>query len=119
MAQSFQKRGFILTDKLLSALSELATEAHARIQQDFSDINPVVGVNRGMRSAGIPADAMTIDCLKSNKRIILILHDQQPEVISYQFSFKDKDPGDVFEQVKFSEVTTQKLYDWIKSYFSG
>ena len=106
-----------MTDKLLSALSEIVTEAHARIQQDFSNIDPIVGVNRGMRSSGIPADAMTIDCLRTNKRIILILHDQQPDVISYQFSFRDKDPGDVFEQIQFNEVTDQTLYGWIKDYF--
>jgi len=108
-----------VTDKLLSALSEIATEAHARIQQDFSNIDPIVGVNRGMRSSGIPADAMTIDCLRTNKRIILILHDQQPDVVSYQFSLRDKDPGDVFEQIQFSEVTAQTLYGWIRRYFTG
>ena len=106
-------------DKQLETLCEIATEAHTRIQQDFKDINPLVGVNQRMRETGVPADIMTIDCLKSGKRIILILHDQQPDTINYQFSFKDKDPDEKFEQIQFNEVTTNRLYDWIKGYFSS
>lgn len=109
----------ILNNEQLETLCDIATEAHTRIQQDFKDINPLVGVNQQMRKKGIPADAMTIDCLKSGKRIILILHDHQPDIINYQFSFKDKDPHEKFEQIQFNEVTANKLYDWIKDYFSS
>lgn len=107
-----------MTEPLLATLSDIATEAHARIQQDFKDINPVVGVSRNMRKSGIPADAMTIDCLKTGKRIILILHDNEPAIIRYQFAFRDKDPDTKFEVIQFKELTAQKLYDWIASYFA-
>ena len=107
-----------MENKRLETLCEIATESHKLIQQDFEDINPLVGVNQKMREMGMPADVMTIDCLKNGKRIILILHDQQPDIVNYQFSFKDKDPEGEFEQIQFNELTTDKLYDWIKSYFS-
>ena len=107
-----------MSEKPLEILSDLTTDAHTRIQQDFKDINPVVGLNSGMRSVGIPADAMTIDCLKTGKRIIIILHDQQPEIVQYQFSFKDQDPDEEFETLKFNELTAQIMYQWIKDYFS-
>lgn len=102
----------------LSILSDIATEAHTRIQQNCENINPVVGVNRGMRAQGIPADAMTIDCLKTGKRIILILHDQEPEIIRYQFSYKVEDPSDIFEIIQLNDLTATKLYEWMKNYFS-
>jgi len=108
-----------LINKELERLCDIATESHTRIQQDFKYINPIVGVNQRMREEGLPADVMTIDCLKSGKRIILILHDQQPGVVNYQFSFKDKDPDNKFEQIPFNELTVNKLYTWIKSYFSN
>ena len=107
-----------MSDKQLKTLCDIATEAHNRIQQNFKDINPVVGVTHNMRSNGVPADAMTIDCLKSGKRIILVLHDQQPDIIHYQFSFKDKDPGSKFESIQFNELTATIMYEWIKDYFS-
>ncbi len=102
----------------LEALCELATASHTRIQQDFKTIDPVVGVSQKMRANGIPADAMTIDCLRSGKRIIIILHDLQPELLSYQLSFKERDPSDEFEQIPFAEFDEAMLYGWMKSYFS-
>lgn len=96
---------------------ELIAEAHAKIQQDFSHIDPIVSVNTQMRKRGVPADAVTIDCLKSGKRILLIFHDEQPELVSYQFCFKDNDPYDEFEYIPHSDLTTQQLYNWMKERF--
>jgi len=107
-----------LTEQHLEKLSDFVTEAHTRIQEDFKDINPVVGLSRKMRSVGIPADAITIDCLKTSKRIILILHDQQPDIVHYQFSFKDKDPDEKFETLEFKNLSAEQLYRWIIDYFS-
>ena len=102
----------------LEILSDIATEAHTQIQKNFADINPVVSVNRKMRTAGIPADAMTIDCLKSSKRILIVLHDQQPETLNYQFGYKDKDPENTFTPIPISELSTSVMYEWISEYFS-
>lgn len=107
-----------MTGTKLATLCDRASEAHTRIQQDFNNIDPVVGVSQNMRASGIPADVITIDCLRSGKRIILVLHDQQPDVISYQFSFKDKDPGDSFEEQAFDQLTASALYNWMRDYFS-
>jgi hypothetical protein len=107
-----------LNNTPLEILSDFATEAHAKIQQDFENINPVVGLTRGMRKIGIPADAMTIDCLKSGKRIILVLHDEQPETLKYQFSFKADEPDEVFENMCFDHLTVDQLYRWMRDYFS-
>ncbi|MFT6266240.1 MAG: hypothetical protein ACJAWS_002402 [Oleiphilaceae bacterium] len=110
--------GYILNEQALAVLSDIATEAHVQIQRNFKEINPVIGVSRSMRAQGIPADAMTIDCLKTGKRIILILHDDNPEVVLYQFSFKAKDPSDEFLKIQLNELTVQKLYEWVQSYFT-
>ncbi len=105
-----------MKNKNLERLCDITTKVHARIQQDFKEINPMVGVNQKMRAMGVPVDAVTIDCLKSGKRIILILHDQQPDMLSYQFSFKDKEPDKKFDHIQFNELTENKLYAWIESY---
>lgn len=102
----------------LLSLSEIASEAHAKIQQDFADINPVIGVMQGMRKMGIPADVLTIDCLVTNKRILVILHDAHPGIMRYQNTFIDQDPSDDYVDVTASEVTSDTLYGWIKGYFT-
>ena len=102
----------------LQLLCDRATEAHERVQLKHADIDPVVGVHNKMRDAGFAADVMTIDCLKSGKRIILILHDDQPEVLNYQFSFKEQDPAEQYEQLAFNELTVTIMYEWMSSYFA-
>ncbi|WP_370978705.1 hypothetical protein [Agaribacterium sp. ZY112] len=102
----------------LELLSDCASNAHARIQSDFSDINPVVGVSRKLRGMGINADTMTIDCLKSGKRIIIILQDEMPAIVRFQFSYIEQDPADEFELLALSELSDDRLYEWMKNYFS-
>lgn len=102
----------------LLSLSEIASEAHEKIQLDFKDINPVTGVMQGMRKMGIPADVLTIDCLVTNKRILVILHDEHPGMMRYQFSYIDQDPSDDFIDIASAEVTSDVIYGWIKEYFS-
>ncbi len=49
-----------MTEKAITGVYELVTQAHANIQQNYSDIDPVVSVNTQMRKKGVPADAMVI-----------------------------------------------------------
>jgi hypothetical protein len=102
----------------LLSLSDIVSQAHAKIQQDYENINPVIGVIQGMRKVGIPADAITIDCLVSNKRVLIILHDNHPEIIRYQFTFSDQDPGDDYQEAVLADVTCDTVYGWIKEYFT-
>jgi len=108
----------VLEDRPISSLYDLIAEAHANIQRDFANIDPVVGVITKMRTIGIQADAVTIDCLKTGKRILLVCHDEQPEVINYQFCLRNEDPADEFECIPLNNVTTKQLYDWMAANFS-
>ncbi|HEY9120480.1 MAG TPA: hypothetical protein VIN33_12035 [Marinobacter sp.] len=106
-----------MSEDPLKALSDMASDAHARIQAAHQHINPVVEVRRGMRDAGIPADVMTIDCLRTRRRITLILHDEQPGLLLYQFVTIDDEVGDDFKQMAFSDLETGTLFGWIEGYF--
>ena len=103
----------------LEILSDTITEAHTQIQSNFDNINPVVSVTRKMRTIGIPADAMTIDCLTSGKRILVVLHDEQPEILSYQFGLKDQDPENDFITLPIQDLKAEVMYNWMLEYFGG
>ncbi|WP_286220559.1 hypothetical protein [Marinobacter apostichopi] len=106
-----------MSEDPLKALSDMASDAHARIQAAHEHINPVVEVRRGMRDAGIPADVMTIDCLRTRRRITLILHDEQPGTLLYQFVTIEDEVGDSFQSMALTDVTVQTLVAWIQDYF--
>jgi len=107
-----------LEDMPIKHVCDAIEVAHAKIQKDFDHINPVVGVINRMRNFGIPTDLITIDCLKSGKRILIACHDDQPEIANYQFCLRDEDPSDDFENIAVESLTAQKLYDWMKETFS-
>ncbi|MBS8240916.1 hypothetical protein DYI22_10425 [Marinobacter lipolyticus] len=106
-----------MSEDPLKTLSDMASDAHARIQAAHQHINPVVEVRRGMRDAGIPADVMTIDCLRTRRRITLILHDGQPGLLLYQFITIEDEVGDEFRQMPLSDVDVAMLVEWIQDYF--
>jgi hypothetical protein len=106
-----------MSDDPLKSLSDMASDAHARIQATHQHINPVVEVRQGMRKTGIPADVMTIDCLRTRRRITLILHDEQPGVLLYQFITIEDEVGDEFQQLALADMSTQRLFDWMEEYF--
>lgn len=103
----------------LKTLSELASDAHGLIQQAYEDINPVVEVRQGMRESGFPADVMTIDCLRSRRRIVLVLHDAEPGMVLYQFEGMDSEVSGDFQRIALSSVTSETLFDWMQQYFAG
>lgn len=101
----------------LELLSDAVSDAHARIQASHEHINPVVEVRRKMRDAGIPADVLTIDCHRTARRIMLILHDGQPGQLLYQFITIEQEVGDDFQSIALSELDTGKLVQWMEEYF--
>jgi len=103
----------------LEYLFDIAKSAHVSIQHDFEHIDPIIGVSQSMRNSGVPADVLTVDCLRTQRRIILILHDHEPEMLSYQFAEIDDHRDSDFRQIPLKEMTQQKLYDWVAGYFNN
>lgn len=108
-----------MQEQPLEALSDLVTEAHTRLQQTQAAINPVVGLRRGMRDGGFPADVITVDCLSSQRRIVLILHDDHPGQLIYQFATLDEDTDNAFRQMALADISAQQIQAWMQDYFSG
>ena len=99
------------------ALADIAALAQTEFQRNYSHIDPVIGIMRSMRDAGFAADALTIDCITSGKRILFILHDSAPDTLDYLFGYRDKDPDMVFEKIALTDATKEQFYAWMEGYF--
>ena len=106
-----------MTEPALKTLSDMAEAAHKRIQQAHQQVNPVLELRRGMRSVGIPADVMTIDCLQTKRRIMMILHDDEPGMLLYQFITLEDEIAEEFERMPLSEASSDTLVLWMQDYF--
>ena len=101
-----------IKDAKVYPVSDLAQLAQARIQQE-SDIDPVIAINHGLRKSGFAADALTTVNEKTDKRILMIFHDDKQDVVDYEFGLASQDPAFEFKQIALSELTEQKLYEWM------
>ncbi len=104
--------------KRLEELSDKLTMAHHRIQQNFQNLNPVIGVRQSLRDSGFPADLITIDCLSSRKRIILLLHDQQTETVGLQYSSIESEANNDFTRIENALISEDQLYEWMLNYLA-
>jgi hypothetical protein len=48
---------------------------------------------------------------------MLILHDEQPGLLLYQFITIEQEAGDDFQSMALSELDTRKLVQWMEDYF--
>lgn len=103
----------------MEQLFDVAQSAHAAIQRDFSKIDPLIGVSQNMRNSGVPADVITVDCLRTRRRIIFILHDQEPDLVRYQFTEMDDDPASEFQSMALQALDEKTFYDWVVKYFQS
>lgn len=103
-----------IKDAKVFPLCDLAQLAQAQIQQN-TDIDPVVAINHGLRKSGFSADALTITNAKTDKRILIILHDDKPDTVDYEFGKASDDPTFEFKSIEFEKLTQQTLYDWMQA----
>ena len=108
----------IMNEEAIYQLADIAGAAQTKIQQNFKSVDPIVGISRHMRKSGFPIDAMMIDCLTTGKRILILINDDKPDEVSYQFGYKDKDPALEFDELPIKDITEEKIYNWIKQYFT-
>lgn len=92
----------------LKNLSEIIAKANDTFYGQFEHIDTLIGImDKNLRNQGIKADAITIDCIAVNKKIVFLLHDDSPEVVSIALGNKD---GDIYSS---SEYTLNEISETV------
>ena len=102
---------------VLKNLSEVAARANDLFYNKFSHIDTVMGImDKGLRNQGIKADAITVDCIALNKKIVILLHDDKPKVVSIALGNKE---GDIFSSTEYplNDITEVFLLDVMQENF--
>jgi len=105
------------SQKPIFTIADLAPEVHQRMAEENLAVDAIFEVRQSMREGGFPADLLTIDCRKKNKRILCVFHDQMPGVVLKEEGCMDEDFKMEFEQVPMAEINADVIYKWITSYF--
>jgi len=84
----------------LKNLSEIVASASDLFYVKFENINTVMGImDKNLRNQGIKADAITIDCIEQDKKIVLLIHDDKPSVVSIALGNK---AGDIHSSSEYA-----------------
>ncbi|ABM02241.1 conserved hypothetical protein [Psychromonas ingrahamii 37] len=83
----------------LKNLSEIVSSANDLFHSKFNNINLLMGImDKTLRNQGMEADAITIDCISQDKRIVILIHDHKPHVVDIALGNKE---GDIYSSSEY------------------
>lgn len=84
----------------LKSLSEMVANASDQFYSKFDSVDTLMGImDKTLRNQGIAADAITIDCISQNKKIVLLIHDAKPDVVEIALGNK---AGDIYSSSEYA-----------------
>ena len=91
----------------LQNLSEIVARANDVFYSKFDNIDTLMGImDKTLRNQGMKADAITIDCIALDKKIVILIHDDKPDVVDIALGNKEGDiySSSEYELAKISEA---------------
>lgn len=86
----------------LQNLSEIVARANDMFYSKF-DIDTLMGImDKTLRKQGIKADAITIDCIALDKKIVILIHDDKPDTVNIALGNKE---GDIYSSSEYELAT--------------
>lgn len=66
----------------LKSLSDVVAQANDLFYERNKTVDTLMGImDKTLREQGMNADAITIDCVTLNKKIVMVLHDAKPNIV--------------------------------------
>ena len=100
--------------KALQNLSEIVAKANDVFYSKFDHVDTLMGImDKTLRNQGIRADAITIDCIALDKKIVILLHDDKPDVVNIALGNKEGDiySSSEYELAKLSETALVEIME--------
>jgi len=84
----------------LKNLSEIVAKANDLFCSKFNNIDTIMGImDKTLRKQGMKADAITIDCIALDKKIVVLIHDEKPKTIDIALGNKN---GDIYSSSEYA-----------------
>jgi hypothetical protein len=102
----------------LKTLSEIIAEANDMFYEKNKTLDTVIGImDKTLRKQGMEADAISIECIPLNKKIVFLLHDEKPKHVDIAFGNK---AGYIFSSSQYvlKELSVVCIVEFMADYFS-
>lgn len=93
----------------LKNLSEIVARANDLFYSKFDKIDTLMGImDKTLRNQGMKADAITIDCIAKDTKIVILIHDAKPHAVDIALGNKS---GDIYSSSEYalSEITESTI----------
>lgn len=101
----------------LKNLSDIVATANDLFYDRNKQVNTVMGImDKTLRKQGMNADAITIDCISMDKKIVLVLHDSKPDLVDIAIGDKNGVVHSSKEHV-LKDVSIPKILDMMEVNF--
>lgn len=103
----------------LKKISETVAKANDLFYGKFDSIDTLVGImDKTLRNQGLPADAVTIDCVTQDKKIVFLIHDDKPETVSIALGNKG---GEIYSSSEYAvnEITEAVIVGIMEANFTS
>ncbi len=101
----------------LKKLSETIAEANDVFDARHKNVDTILGImDHALRKQGINADAVTIDCLPLNKKIVFLMNDDKTDIVDIAFGNKE---GDIqfSSEYHLNEISVAKVISMMEDNF--
>jgi hypothetical protein len=98
----------------LQNLSEIVARANDVFYSKVDNIDTLMGImGKTLRNRGMKADAITIDCIALDKKIVILLQDDKPDVVDIALGNKEGDiySSSEYELAKLSEAVIVEIME--------
>lgn len=99
-----KNRANVMNEKL-DKLAEIVARANDMFYTKHKTVDTLMGImDKALRAQGMRADAITVDCVAFDKKVVLLLHDAKPDIVEIALGNKN---GDIFStsEYELAELT--------------
>ena len=104
---------------VLNDFSEIVAKANDLFYSKFEKFDTLMGImDKSLRSQGMRADAITIDCIAANKKIVFLLHDDKPDFVNVTLGNKE---GDIYSSSEYelTKLSQEVVLGLMETYFTS
>lgn len=101
----------------LKDLSEIVARANDLFYSKFEHIDTLMGIiDKSLRNQGMNADAITIDCISLDKKILLLVHDDKAGTVNIVLGSKS---GEIYSTSEYamSKITEDFILEIMEKNF--
>lgn len=84
----------------LKNLSEIVARANDLLYSKYENIDTLMGIiDQSLRNQGIKADAVTVECVTVDRKLLILIHDEKPDLVTIVSGNK---AGDIYSKTEYA-----------------